>query len=348
MRRHHRARGVTLIEMMIVVTVILTLGGIAAAGYSRAMMTVMEVKCMNNLKTMARALETYRMTNLAYPPGYPEPDLKQLLAKHVDDVEASFIFECPIQPDEPIDRMRNVIGYDEFYIERKLQDNSGIFNFVINCPHHGTDTLTLLYDGSVDRAISAPVYHSVSGYLYPGQIAVGGQISFADGVTVDFEGQQCANYIMSYERAVGSEGLESSCDETMRLLPGEIGDFQVEVKHGRKLCVMTCVADIRAIGEKEPKDGVDDAQADEKKPKGLVVDFWTYYGTQGGDTPRSGPYTLCIMPVAGTYGRVEIRQAPETRIQGPNPVNPGEVTYVIDDFSNPQMGGRCTPPVPID
>jgi prepilin-type N-terminal cleavage/methylation domain-containing protein len=331
MKTRKRSAGFTLIEVMIVVVVILVLTGVAAGAYQRAVSTVMEVKCMNNLKTLGRALETYRLANQVYPPGYPEPDLRQLLSPHVDGVEASFAFECPCHPLRPIDRMRNIIGYDEFYIEKKISEDE-VFNVVINCPHHGADTLTLLTDGAVERAIAAPVLHTVSGELYPGQIAVGGQMTFADGSLVSFEGQQCANLILSLESALGSEGVHNKCDEIMRLLPGEIGDFQIEVLSGQRFCVMTCVADLNAEGKKD----------------GLIVDLWTYYGKEGGQTPRSGPYTLCIMPRIDTKGHVKIREAPQTRIEGPNPVKPGDVTYVIDVFTNPQIGGRCTPPAPID
>ena len=334
MRRRSRQTGMTLIELMFVTSIMLMLSGMLAGGFFQMIRTVYEVKCMNNLKTMARALETYKMNQLAYPPDYPEPDLKQLLGKHVDNIEAEFIFQCPVQPEEPLDRMRNVIGYDEFYIEKRVhEDIPGMINLVINCPHHGDDNLTLLMDGSVERAVSAPVGHSVSGGLYPGQIAVGGELLFNDGVQVNFEAQQCANYIMSLERTLGNEGIHNSCDDVIRLLPGEIGDFHVSVPAKSRLCVITCVATLRIDG---------------KKPSGIEVDLTTGYGYNGGGTPRAGPYTLTIKPLAGTNGKVQIRKAPQTEIEGPNPVRPGDTTHVVDLFENPQLGGRCTPPAPVD
>jgi hypothetical protein len=81
-------------------------------------------------------------------------------------------------------------------------------------------------------------------------------------------------------------------------------------------------------------------------PDGLEVDLNTSYG--GGDTPRSGPYTLLIQVPSYANGQVQIRPAPQTEVQGPNPVMPGDTTKVIDKFSNPGLGGRCTPPVPVD
>jgi hypothetical protein len=228
--------------------------------------------------------------------------------------------------------MRNVEGYDEFYFGKTVEDGAlAAFNMVVSCPHHGDNSLYLLADGSVDSAEQGVVYHSTSGMLYPGQIAIGGEMAFSDGVEVNFEGHQCANYIQSTTAAVSRYDIQNQCDETVRLLPGEIGDFHVTVPEKRRLCILTCVATLRAAATSKDS---------------FEVDLNTSYG--GGDTPRSGPYTLLIEVPEYTNGKVDIRPAEQTIVEGPNPVKPGESTKVIDNVPNRFRGGRCTPAVPVD
>ncbi|HUI74839.1 MAG TPA: prepilin-type N-terminal cleavage/methylation domain-containing protein [Candidatus Acidoferrum sp.] len=85
-RRNLRARGFTLIELMIVITIIFILLGIAAANYSKAVLRAREAVLHSDLQEMRKAIDSYTLDKEAAP-------------QSLDDlVSAQYLRDVPTDP----------------------------------------------------------------------------------------------------------------------------------------------------------------------------------------------------------------------------------------------------------
>ncbi|HUL17021.1 MAG TPA: prepilin-type N-terminal cleavage/methylation domain-containing protein [Terriglobales bacterium] len=85
-RRSLRARGFTLIELMIVITIIFILLGIAAANYSKAVLRAREAVLHSDLQEMRKAIDSYTLDKEAAP-------------QSLDDlVSAQYLRDVPTDP----------------------------------------------------------------------------------------------------------------------------------------------------------------------------------------------------------------------------------------------------------
>jgi len=80
-------KGFTLIEMLIVVSIIAILITIAVASYNAAIEKTKEVVCISNIRTIQRAVTYYEILNTD-----PPPSLKDL---QPDYLKSNFDFTCP-------------------------------------------------------------------------------------------------------------------------------------------------------------------------------------------------------------------------------------------------------------
>lgn len=82
-----RSKGFTLVEIMIVVSIILMVSAISIPGLLRARMNANETSAVASLKTICWAATTYRGTNPAYPANLS--DLSVAASAYVDAVLGS-------------------------------------------------------------------------------------------------------------------------------------------------------------------------------------------------------------------------------------------------------------------
>jgi len=87
-RRHgrNRAAGFTLIELMIVITIIFILIGIASVHYGRAVQRAREATMKSDLQVMRQAIENYTLDKQAAPQSLQ------------DLVDAKYLREVPVDP----------------------------------------------------------------------------------------------------------------------------------------------------------------------------------------------------------------------------------------------------------
>jgi len=74
MDMYHRTKGFTIIELMIVVTIIATVASIAIPNFLRARMTANEASAIASLRTIATAQVTFRRQDYALPAPYNHPN----------------------------------------------------------------------------------------------------------------------------------------------------------------------------------------------------------------------------------------------------------------------------------
>ena len=86
MSRRDRRSGFTLLELMIVITIILILIGMATASYGRSVLRARETALKTDLKTMRTAIDTYTIDKME-----PPQSLEQLR----DD---KYLREIPVDP----------------------------------------------------------------------------------------------------------------------------------------------------------------------------------------------------------------------------------------------------------
>jgi general secretion pathway protein G len=84
LRRGWRAAGFSLLEMMIVITIILILAGIAAARYERSVIRAKEATLKQDLFTMRNAIQQYTLDKEAGPSSLDDLVPKYLSAVPVD------------------------------------------------------------------------------------------------------------------------------------------------------------------------------------------------------------------------------------------------------------------------
>ncbi len=122
-RRAREERGFTLIELMIVVTIIMILLGMAAVRYERSLQTAREATLKSDLRTMRDAIQQYTLD-------------KQDAPQSLDDlVSAGYLREVPT---DPITRTREWHADFDNVLLSPDQSNAGMSDV-----HSTSDALSL-------------------------------------------------------------------------------------------------------------------------------------------------------------------------------------------------------------
>ncbi len=119
--RHHRAAGTsggkfgfTLLEMMVVITIILILLSLAAGRYEQSVLHAKEAALKQNLAVMRKAIDEYTLDKLAAP-------------QSLDDlVSAGYLREIPV---DPMTRKKDwIVDYETNVLYSPEQTSTGISN----------------------------------------------------------------------------------------------------------------------------------------------------------------------------------------------------------------------------
>ena len=101
-----RGHAFTLIELLVVMAAIAVLAMVTMPALARSRLVARRAACLNNLRQIGIALQTYFNTHDTYPPG----DLPVALAPHL--LAGSPVFRCPV------DESGDADSYADFYCPR--------------------------------------------------------------------------------------------------------------------------------------------------------------------------------------------------------------------------------------
>jgi len=127
--------GFSLIEIMITMTIVAIVGGIATVAILKERTSFHQAACMSNLRQISLGMQIYYNEHGKFPQdGYPDDDDDSLpLATELADyIHEKKTFICP-EDDDPV-RTANFASYDPYYVARK--DPYDVDKLVIGCPNH--------------------------------------------------------------------------------------------------------------------------------------------------------------------------------------------------------------------
>jgi prepilin-type N-terminal cleavage/methylation domain-containing protein len=225
-----RAQAFTLIELLVVMAAVSVLAMLTMPALARSRLLARRAACLNNLRQIGIALQTYYNTHETYPPG----DLPQALSPHL--LGGSPVFRCPVDPGSGPD------SYADFYCPR-WERTAVTGQYTLSCPRHamaGAQSAPVLY--SVGEATIEPLRDvRWNGQpILPGNTATGGVLAFACGTRAF--GLFSTNLLLatSFDRGRGK------CYSVIAVPENEAGTVICAVEEGSKLEVVTPRAVITA------------------------------------------------------------------------------------------------------
>ncbi|MBM3501240.1 MAG: FecR domain-containing protein, partial [Armatimonadetes bacterium] len=211
-----RSSGLTLVEVVVVLAVIIALVGLLVPTVSYARHRSQTARCVANLEQIAVATQLYYN-------DHHGPPLGSLPAALQDYVDSSGIFVCPK------DR-GSTDSYSAFYAARGEATSS---QYVVGCPRHGDNDrgAVALGKGRCEDVVEATVQHNGS-VVEPGEVVTGGELTFADGskVTVAEGGQ--VGLLMSFTD-------QGACHSVIFVPKGSASFLRCEVTPGSRFEVVT-------------------------------------------------------------------------------------------------------------
>jgi prepilin-type N-terminal cleavage/methylation domain-containing protein len=128
-------KGFSLIEIVITMTIVAILGGIATVAILKERTAFHQTACMSNLRQISQGMQIYYNENGKFPKdGYPDDgnDPLPLSTELANYVPEKRVFICP-EDNDPV-TTANSASYDPYYVARK--DPYDVDKLLIGCPHH--------------------------------------------------------------------------------------------------------------------------------------------------------------------------------------------------------------------
>ena len=242
-------RGVTLVQVVLVIALMAAFGSLGFPSYQRARATADRNRCDMQLKGIALAIDAYRQAHHALP-----PNLEVLRGE--DYIHDESQLHCPCDP-------RDHPSYQDFYVLRARNEKSDVP--LLMCPFHekvgfGNQARIGLYttqfatrparlEGGNSVSVESPGQDARAGYagmeLHGGDIirTNGGSatISFVDGSTANLHSGSTVTVLQSFIDGHQGAALYTVLRQT-------IGTVTYTVHHGSHFDVTTPTATAGARG----------------------------------------------------------------------------------------------------
>jgi prepilin-type N-terminal cleavage/methylation domain-containing protein len=217
-----RNRGVSLIEVLVVIAILGILVSMSFSALSKGKTVSKETTCLNNLKQIAVALNLYVNRYGAYPPE----SLRDCLAPYVGDNPNLFI--CPADTDPQGD------SYSRFYVARAEQGSQG---YVCGCPRHADESRAItLFSSSSAQVLEMRTIRWNGQPVGPGTSVGTGVLTFEDGSAATIPTGMVVRVIQSFR-------MHDGRFYSLIAVPiNETGTLDIEVTPGSRFEVVTPAA----------------------------------------------------------------------------------------------------------
>lgn len=274
-----KRKSFSLLEILLVVGIAIILLGILIPVLKRGKDKTKELACINNLRNLSLAIQTYKNECGVYPHG----DLSSGLRKYLP--EGQDIYACP----------SNGEFYDNYYVAREGDDED---LYIIGCPLHAVVNYT---PGKGTRTFQTGRILHNGEVVTAGSEVTDGELEFEDGSTASLTGT--ATIVTSFRTMAGK------LYTILRVLEA-YGDTNITVEvpenQGSKFEVVTPAAIAGVAGTKFHIKTATDAQGNRvttlnvfrgkvklKGRKGTPDGVTTIVGEEDGDVQKSGPAKQC-------------------------------------------------------
>ena len=132
-------RGVTLVEMMVTLSILVVLAGILLTGISRTFAAAHATSCLSNERQIGQALMLFYHQNMSLPSDSDQYTLRQSLSPYLTDPG---VFKCPSDAEGTSED-----SYQAYYVRHLPTD--GTKWFTLGCPRHAGRGVTLFFNGGV-------------------------------------------------------------------------------------------------------------------------------------------------------------------------------------------------------
>lgn len=254
MKKKMSRRGFTLLQLLIVISIIAVLSAVLMGAVGRGRASARRAQCDVKLKGIALALDAYRSQHGQYP-----KDLQTLVTEKFLPNEDSL--KCPSD-------VRADGSYEEYYVQRGPRDDASLP--VLVCPLHENvggygaqaflgryteqfstkpATLTNANDARIERPDGKGEIPASAGLELHGgdRIRTGGggaaEITFADGSKANLEGNSDVTVLQSFLDGTNDAPLYTLIKQTL-------GKTVYNVHHGSKFDVSTPTTTAGARGTK--------------------------------------------------------------------------------------------------
>lgn len=225
MSRTPRRKGLTALELMVVIGIISVVLGLTLSVLGHATRLGRQTGCLSNMRELALALNAYH-TQYRQLPADDRPE--RLEAALFPLIQQRDVFHCPDDP------RPGASSYAPYYVRRRDLDPR---DFILGCPRHsGGEVATVLFGsaGAKGGRLGAMTHDGQP--VKVGQRVTGGLLRFADGSVASIETDLSVDIITSFQRPDGSHYT------ILRVPVGESGAVALDVNPKSRFEVVTPAA----------------------------------------------------------------------------------------------------------
>ena len=221
MKNKNTVKGLSLIELLVVMSILLTVMSIIVVASRELKYHANLTFCTNNMRQISMALATYYNDHKDYPTGLPYDTLQNQLSNYLSNRKT---FICPQDYNESTD------SYSQFYVYPG--QDFGTNKYILGCPRHKRGKLSAnIFSLQVATKNQVANVNGNNGKILPGT-SYSGTMHLADGTTVassDIEMQ----LIQSFSQ---NNGMLYTI---IRVPDGDTGSISVEATKGTNLEIVT-------------------------------------------------------------------------------------------------------------
>lgn len=221
MNNSKRKRGFTLIELIVVMSVLMIVLAIILTAARELKFHSNMVFCMNNLRQISVALVTYYNDHRDYPHGLPYDTLNNQLSRYLSSGK---VFVCPQDYEESDD------SYSPFYTYPG--DDSDGSQYIIGCPRHKRGSMCTAIFGFQNAQKAQVAEVTVDDVPVTAGATYSGKFDLEDGTTVSSNSIEM-QLVQSIRLSNGS------LYTVIRVPDGETGSVTVDAVTGTQLEIIT-------------------------------------------------------------------------------------------------------------